>query len=80
MVAKRKPAGGRKPRPEHWDKGLSDRQGAVFRFIRLFARKQDMAPSRAEIRAAFPEYSASSLGQILKALELADYIRRIEID
>ena len=79
MVAKRTTSR-ENPRPEHWNKGLPEKQAAVFQFIRMSARKNEMAPKKADIREAFPELSSSSLSYILRSLEQADYIRRIESD
>jgi SOS-response transcriptional repressor LexA len=75
MVAKRKTEGEQRSRPEHWDRGLSPKQQAIFAFVRRYFVEHGKGPTALETFQALGDLTDSAVRHNLKALERVDYLR-----
>lgn len=75
MVAKRTAERQQEPRPEHWDKGLSPKQQAIFAFVRRYFAEHGKGPTALETTQALGHLLESAVRHNLKALERVDYLQ-----
>lgn len=55
--------------------GLTERQAEIFRFVKLYAKKNGYPPTRQEIADGFGWASCNAAQQQLVAIERKGYIR-----
>lgn len=55
---------------------MTEKQQAIFEFVRKFFREHDKGPTAAEVASALGHLNESTIRYNLKALERADYLRQ----